>query len=540
MFIIRQLKLRAKILAVSGTFLAGMVCIILGGGYAIVQQYNAIEEAVNTSYERVSASSKVNHNILAMDRAIQALIANDDPTDMRTAAIASIRAGAILDEELAKLKASYGDDQGVASLVTDMKALRPKQLQIIGKARANDDEAALSLAASISDEFTQIANMSEALVVRSEQELVASLATSKKNAFSILTALGVLAGIGVLIGIFLSLFGAHMVSKPMANIQQTMQSLAEGDLANDILQSSNSKDEIGQTISATEMTIERLRETIELIAIASKQVSDKSNTVESDAVSIQKITDVLDEIIKTIKNDSEQVSNAANDATDKATYALDKADGTATITNESAHEIMDTVQRFQTFQGKIDTTAQNSEALANIASKITGITQTISDISEQTNLLALNAAIEAARAGEQGRGFAVVADEVRSLATRTGEAVQEITTLVAGIDDSIRSTVESVQSARDDVSETIERLKIAGEMSTESSQQASLISHEMKQLVSLVGTQKMAIVNINKKIAELAAISLDTNKQANDMSALAKGLGQSAEDLAGVVKWFKL
>lgn len=162
MFIIRQLKLRAKILAVSGTFLAGMVCIILGGGYAIVQQYNAIEEAVNTSYERVSASSKVNHNILAMDRAIQALIANDDPTDMRTAAIASIRAGAILDEELAKLKASYGDDQGVASLVTDMKALRPKQLQIIGKARANDDEAALSLAASISDEFTQIANMSEA------------------------------------------------------------------------------------------------------------------------------------------------------------------------------------------------------------------------------------------------------------------------------------------------------------------------------------------------------------------------------------------
>lgn len=517
-----------------------MALIIVGGGYAIVQQYNAIEGAVNKSYERVSAAAKAKNNILGMDRAIQALIANDDPTAIRTAAIASIRAGAVLDEELAKLQESYGDDQGVAGLVTDMKKLRPKQLQIIGKARGNDDAAALSMAADIKDEFSKISNLAQSIVIRSEQELVGSLASSKQQAFRILSVLGVMAGIGVLIGMLLSLFGAHMVSKPLANIQLTMQALAEGNLQQDILKKHQGKDEIGQTISATAITIERLRETIELITIASQNVNQKSGSVGENAVSIQKVTDVLDKVINTIKTDSEQVSSAAVDATEKATYALDKASGTATVTNESAQEIMDTVQRFQLFQGKIDTTAQNSEALADIAGKITGITQTISDISEQTNLLALNAAIEAARAGEQGRGFAVVADEVRSLATRSGEAVKEITTLVAGIDDSVRSTVESVQSARDDVVETIEILKVAGEKSTESSQQASLISREMNQLVGLVGTQKAAIENINKTISELVVVSQDTNKQADAMNALAEGLGQSAEDLQGVVKWFKL
>jgi len=538
--IFRQLKLRARILIASGTFLAGMICIILLGGFAIVQQYNAIETAVNTSFKRVSAASRVNNHILAMDRAIQALIAHDESAGIRTASIASIRAGAILDEELAKLKASYGDDVGVISLVDRMKALRPQQLQIISKARANDDVAALALAASIQEEFKHIANLSEALLIRSEQELIASLVTSKNQAFRILTVLAVLAGVGVLIGILLSLFGAHMVSKPMANIQKIMQALAEGDLQNNIEGNTTSQDEISQTLSATGKTIERLRETLELITIASSQISDKSSNVENNAVSLQKVTDVLGEIVNTIKQDAGQVSSAANNATEKATYAQDKADGTATVTNESAQEIMDTVQRFELFQGKIDTTAQNSEALAEIAGKITGITQTISDISEQTNLLALNAAIEAARAGEQGRGFAVVADEVRSLANRTGEAVQEITVLVAGIDGSIRSTVDSVQSARDDVLETIQRLKIAGEKSTESSQQASLISREMRQLVELVGTQKTAIESINQKIDQLAAISQDTNKQADDMHTLSEGLGQSAHDMAGVVKWFKL
>ena len=540
MLIFRQLKLRARILIASGTFLAGMICIILLGGFAIVQQYNAIETAVNTSFKRVSAASRVNNHILAMDRAIQALIAHDESAGIRTASIASIRAGAILDEELAKLKASYGDDVGVISLVDRMKALRPQQLQIISKARANDDVAALALAASIQEEFKHIANLSEALLIRSEQELIASLVTSKNQAFRILTVLAVLAGVGVLIGILLSLFGAHMVSKPMANIQKIMQALAEGDLQNNIEGNTTSQDEISQTLSATGKTIERLRETLELITIASSQISDKSSNVENNAVSLQKVTDVLGEIVNTIKQDAGQVSSAANNATEKATYAQDKADGTATVTNESAQEIMDTVQRFELFQGKIDTTAQNSEALAEIAGKITGITQTISDISEQTNLLALNAAIEAARAGEQGRGFAVVADEVRSLANRTGEAVQEITVLVAGIDGSIRSTVDSVQSARDDVLETIQRLKIAGEKSTESSQQASLISREMRQLVELVGTQKTAIESINQKIDQLAAISQDTNKQADDMHTLSEGLGQSAHDMAGVVKWFKL
>lgn len=534
------MKLQTKILGVSGAILLGIGAIFVVGGITVSRQFDNIEDATRVSSQRVSAAANTRVAILSMDRDIQSLIANHEKQAIRTAAIATIRDGSVVDEELAKLKDLFGEQDMVSELIARMASIRPTQMKIIGKARKNLDEEALLIASQMEAEFKLIVDLSSGIVNFSEQQLADKLEESKQQTFQLLMVLGALAGIAIFIGLCIAFIGSRMISRPLAVIQKTMEAVASGDLQQNIDLQAKGKDEIAHTINATRETISRLKDMVKQIAAESQSVDSKASALRDNAISMGQVTGSLDMIISNIGSDADAVTAAISQACENAESALTSAHATTETATQSAANILAVVNSFTDFQTKIEKTAQNSNELSGIAGEITSITKTISDISEQTNLLALNAAIEAARAGEQGRGFAVVADEVRTLAGRTRQAVEEISNLVSGIGGSIKNTVDSINSARDDVVENIEKLKESARQVDSNSIQTEQISSDMRELVNLMDSQRTATASISNTVGELSTLSIDNHKQAATLHELSEGLGDASLKLQDVVNQFKV
>jgi len=535
----RNLSLKRKILGVSGLFLSGMVISIVIAGYVLLKQTDLFESAVNLTAKRIDAASTARVAIISMDRAVQSVIAADEPGQIRKAAIAAIRGGAGLDEAIDSLKVTFENDASVIQLEEKLSKLRPKQMGIIGKARSNKDVEALELAQAIESEFLDISNSAQALVVKAQQDLIDTVAKTKQQSKYIIEILGLLFAIGVVIGLVISLAASRMMSRPLIQIEESMTALAQGDLTKRITLVGHGGDEIGRTILSLTTTMDQLSNMLEKMSDASNKVSTQSAEVSNIADDLGSVTTTIDNNVSLIAEDTRQVAQTADTVVDQAKGAFEYAQITYGATSSSVKQIKRTLENFSSFKVEMEETSIQSRELADIVGKIQTITQTISGISEQTNLLALNAAIEAARAGEQGRGFAVVADEVRSLAGRTTEAVEEISALVTGITSSIDNTVNSLEKAREQVDENVDLLQTASDESSTSLDQAQNISSSMQEMLELLETQKDATGRIVQSVDELNTVAEDNSAKADVLHSHSNQLNGAAAELAHEVSFFK-
>jgi methyl-accepting chemotaxis protein len=250
------------------------------------------------------------------------------------------------------------------------------------------------------------------------------------------------------------------------------------------------------------------------VAASSEQISASTQEIASTSTSQSSEASNISELFK-------ELSLAINSVAASAEEAAELSNDTVKTAREGGHVVQTSLEGMQAVNTKMAKLEEDSR-------KIGDIIEVIDDIAEQTNLLALNAAIEAARAGEQGRGFAVVADEVRKLAERSGEATKEITTIIKVMQENTRQSVQAVSDSVAQSSKTGQAFDQIVEMVNNSSQKVNEIAAACEEEAAQAAEVMSSVESISASSEESAAASEETAATCQSLAHLAEELSRSA------------
>ncbi len=323
---------------------------------------------------------------------------------------------------------------------------------------------------------------------------------------------------------------------PLRKAVEVAQTIASGNLTTVIKDAG--KDEPARLLGALSAMQTNLRQTIQHIAGSATQLA-------SAAEELSAVTEEASKGLQQQNNEIDQAATAVNEMTAAVEEVARNAVSTSEASsqsNQAAREgrdrVVETVGAIQTMTQDVQNTALMIEGLATQGRDIGKVLDVIRAIAEQTNLLALNAAIEAARAGEAGRGFAVVADEVRALAHRTAQSTQEIEKMVAGIQSGTGEAVQSMQQSNQRTQTTLELARAAGVALEQITQSISLINERNLVIASASEEQAQVSREVDRNLVNIRDLATQSAAGANQTSAASHELSRLAVDLNGMVARF--
>ncbi|WP_372239638.1 methyl-accepting chemotaxis protein [Pseudomonas sp. L-22-4S-12] len=237
---------------------------------------------------------------------------------------------------------------------------------------------------------------------------------------------------------------------------------------------------------------------------------------------------------------SHEMSATAHDVANSASQAADAARGADAATREGLAVIDRTTLSIEQLAGELNAAMQEVEGLASSSEQIGSVLEVIRAIADQTNLLALNAAIEAARAGEAGRGFAVVADEVRNLAKRTQDSVEEIRQVIEGLQHGTREVVGSMHSSHKQAQGSVEQVEQAVGALRRIGDAVSVISDMNLQIASAAEEQSAVAEEINRNVASIRDVTETLSGQAEESARVSQSLNSLANHQQGLMDQFRV
>jgi twitching motility protein PilJ len=316
-----------------------------------------------------------------------------------------------------------------------------------------------------------------------------------------------------------------------------MGSLAEGDLT---VKATVTEDMTGAIADSINFAVEQLRSLVQTINDTSVQVASSAQETQATAMHLAEAAEHQAQQINTATSRINEIATSINQVSRNSAESADVAQRSVELSTKGAGVVRQTIVGMDSIRGQIQETSKRIKRLGESSQEIGSIVELINDISEQTNILALNAAIQAASAGEAGRGFAVVADEVQRLAERTSNATKRIEALVQTIQ---ADTNEAVSSMEQTTSEVVAGARLAedagtalGEIETVSNTLASLIQG----ISSAAQQQSAAATDITQTMTTIQSITAQTSQGANQTAESIGNLAQLAADLRRSVADFKL
>jgi methyl-accepting chemotaxis protein len=344
--------------------------------------------------------------------------------------------------------------------------------------------------------------------------------------------------LALLIGLLATLGISLLIVRPLKQVIEQARQIADGDLSVRI--EVQRSDEVGQLLSAMQGMSNNLREMVGRLQGGVTQIS-------TSAQSLSAATEQTRQGVNGQKVETDQVATAMSEMTATVHEVARNAEAAANSTEQADNRVSSgvevvrqTLARIEQLAAAMDTTTQSIERLSQDTQRIDSVLDVIKSVAEQTNLLALNAAIEAARAGEQGRGFAVVADEVRALAKRTQQSTTEIEGLVVTLREGTRRSVTDMRQSGALVAQVVQDANQTQGALTAIAEAVALI-FEMNQQIAAAAEQQSAVAEeINRSVTSIRDIA-DQSAAAMDESANSSiQLAELGRELQGMAGHFRL
>lgn len=339
--------------------------------------------------------------------------------------------------------------------------------------------------------------------------------------------------------VFISMMISKSVRVPLLNLQRTMLEIKN---SNDFTRRIHidSDDEIGQTSKAFNELISSLQSSLLSLTKNANDVSHAALELSTSAQQVARSSEEQSSSASAMAATVEQVTVGIRHITDGAREAQDISIKSGDLSSQGAEIIQTASVAMMQIAETVRQTSVSMSALGSQSSNISSVVQVIKEVADQTNLLALNAAIEAARAGEQGRGFAVVADEVRKLAERTSKATEEISRMIQNIQSSTNSAMETMEAAVSQADRGVVLAQEAGVSITQIKEGSSKVVAVVNDISASLDEQNSASQDIAVHVEQVAQMAEENTAAAGQAANAAIELEKLASDMRTTVGKFGL